>query len=82
MTYEELKEKASPAVKEVARMGIWDAVHLDKEDGEPVVIAVLRERPLKKLLLNLGIMKKPNLPERIQGIRCKLLIVNAATRNK
>ncbi len=81
MTYEELKMKGGPVVKEVARMGIWDAVHLDKEDGEPVVIAVLRKLPLQKFLINLGLMKKPDLPERIQGIRCKLLIV-AKARNK
>ncbi len=81
MTYEEMRKIAGPAVKHVARMGIWDAVLLDKEDGKPVVIAVLKKLPLHKLLLDLGIMKKPNLPEMIEGIRCKVLIL-AKVRNK
>lgn len=81
MTYEEMRKVAGPALKHIARMGIWDAVHLDKEDGEPVVIAVLKKLPIHKLLLDLGIMKKPNLPETIEGIRCKVLII-AKTRNK
>lgn len=74
MTYEELRKIAAPALKKVANMGTWDAVHLDEEDGKPVIIAVLRRLPIHKFLLNVGIMKKPTLPEQVEGIRCRVAI--------
>ena len=74
MTYEKLRAQASPAMREIIKMGPWETLHVDVQDGEPIIFAIIYKRPLQKFLLNVGLMKMPELPERVKGIRCKVLV--------
>ncbi len=74
MTYEDLREATRFAMREVARMGTWDGLCVDVHEGEPIIFAVIQRRPVHKFLLSVGIMKMPKLPERVGGIRCRVLV--------
>lgn len=80
MNIEDLRKKAGPALKEVARMGVWDGVQLDEENGEPVVIAILRKLPIIQFLHKFKVIQTPELPERVQGIRCKVVFMTPLTK--
>ena len=80
MKYEELLKKAAPAVRQVARMGVWDGVSVDVENGEPVVLAILRKFPIVQFFHKVKLIKTPELPERIEGIRCKVIFQSPPTK--
>lgn len=64
------------------KLGKWDSIHVAEENGEVVVFATIKKDPIKKFLLDVGLMKKPELPERIEGVRCKLVVALRETGRK
>lgn len=74
MTYQQACERAQKAIHQIRSMGTWDSIYVDLLDGKPVIYAVVRRNPVRKFLLDLGVFKKPELPETVDGIKCEVRI--------
>lgn len=73
MNYEDARLKAAPAIKEIVKLHKWDGIYVDIDDKEPIVIVEIVRPVLHLLLAKFKVIKLPEVPERIEGIRCKVI---------